>query len=228
MVSLNRGYHEHLRAAGDAVAASVPRQGDRVVLDLGCGSGASTAALVAALDTPPGTVEGTQVLGLDLSSGMIAEARRKSWPAGVDFVHAPAEDLPAQLAQAGLEQVDGVLACYLFRNLPDPDRTLADVYRALVPGGCLVVQEYSVAGSRAKAALWTVLCWLVIIPLSAVLTRSTRLYRYLWRSVLRFDSVPRFRRRLTDAGFAPVTVHPVNGWQRGILHTVIAYKPVAT
>ena len=59
----------------------------------------------------------------------------------------------------------------------------------LRPGCWLAVQEYSVAGRSAARALWTVVCWLVVIPLSWLLRGSPRLYRYLWRSVLQFDSV---------------------------------------
>jgi ubiquinone/menaquinone biosynthesis C-methylase UbiE len=102
------------------------------------------------------------------------------------------------------------------------------VHDLLAPGGRLVVQEYSVAGSRRAVALWTLVCWAIVIPLSLVLTRRTALYRYLWRSVLRFDSVARFRRRLDSAGFADVTVTTVAGWQHGVLHTFAARRPAAS
>lgn len=223
MVSLNPGYHEHLRAAAGVLADSVPRTRPVTLLDLGCGSGASTQALVDVL--PDHDLR--TLAGVDASAGMIAQADAKSWPAAVRFEHATAEDFAGRLAGWGLTggTVDGVFACYLFRNVGDRDAVLADVYRVLAPGGTLVVQEYSVAGSRRAAVLWSVVCWLVVIPLSLVLTRRTRLYRYLWHSVLRFDSVTRFERRLTDAGFAPVSSTTVDGWQQGILHTVVAHKP---
>ena len=66
-----------------------------------------------------------------------------------------------------------------------------------------------------------------MIPLSLVLTRRTKLYRYLWRSVLRFDSVERFTARLRAAGFDDVEVSTVDGWQHGILHTFSARRPDA-
>ena len=70
------------------------------------------------------------------------------------------------------------------------------MHDVLAPGGWLVTQEYSVAGSRRSVALWSLVCWAIVIPLSLVLTRRTKLYRYLWRSVLRFDAVARFEARL--------------------------------
>ena len=66
-----------------------------------------------------------------------------------------------------------------------------------------------------------------MIPLSWLTSRRTRLYRYLWRSVLGFDSVGAFADRLYAAGFCEVEFRTAPGWQRGILHTFRARKPVA-
>jgi ubiquinone/menaquinone biosynthesis C-methylase UbiE len=220
MVSLNPGYHHHLRTAAATLAERLGRPPAARLLDLGCGSGASTAALLEAFGH-----EAT-VLGVDASAGMLAEAEGKRWPAGVRFAHGRAEELAADGDAWGVgDELDGVFAAYLFRNVSDRDGVLDAVHERLRPGGALVVQEYSVAGSRKAQLIWTTVCWLVVIPLSLVLTRRTRLYRYLWRSVLRFDPVPRFTARLRRAGFVDVEVRTVGGWQRGILHTVAARKP---
>jgi ubiquinone/menaquinone biosynthesis C-methylase UbiE len=101
------------------------------------------------------------------------------------------------------------------------------VHDLLVPGGVLVVQEYSVAQSRLADLVWSLVCWLVVIPLSWVTSRQTRLYRYLWSSVRGFDSVQLFVDRLYRMGFREVEVRTAPGWQRGILHTFRARKPVA-
>ena len=87
----------------------------------------------------------------------------------------------------------GVFAAYLFRNVTERDKVLAAVYDLLADDGTLVVQEYSVAGSRLAAFVWSLVCWSVVIPLSWLTSRQTRLYRYLWRSVLGFDSVAGLR-----------------------------------
>lgn len=222
MVGLNPGYHEHLRVAADALLERRPTGSVRLA-DLGCGSGASTAALVAALGDDAATAS---VLGVDASDGMLDVARGKRWPPGVRFRHGMAEQVADRAAEWGVaDGLDGVLACYLFRNVGDRDAALRAVFDVLEPGGRLVVQEYSVAGSRRAIALWTFICWAVVIPLSLVLTRRTVLYRYLWRSVLRFDPVARFEGRLRAAGFTGVETRAVTGWQRGILHVIVADKP---
>ena len=222
MVARNPGYHAHLASAAEALLESAPAAGPLRLVDLGCGSGASTQALVAAAGR---TGRDIAVTGVDASSGMLEEAREKSWPAGVRFEHGLAQDLAARRAEFGLEPgVDGVLAAYLFRNVSERDEVLRDVHDLLVPGGVLVVQEYSVAHSRAADLVWSLVCWLVVIPMSWLTSRQTRLYRYLWRSVRGFDAVQVFVDRLYAAGFVDVEVATVPGWQRGILHTFRARR----
>ena len=231
MVGLNPGYHDHLRSAADALAERLPRPsgidgatGLRLA-DLGCGSGASTRALLHATQRIGVRAD---IVGVDASAGMLARARAKPWPSGVRFEVGMAEELAFARESWGLgDRVPGVLAAYLFRNVGERDKVLAAVFDLLEDGGTFVVQEYSVAGSPAAAALWTLVCWTVVIPLSWLTSRQTRLYRYLWRSVLGFDSVQGFTDRLYGAGFVNVEVRTVPGWQRGILHIFRARKPAA-
>jgi ubiquinone/menaquinone biosynthesis C-methylase UbiE len=222
MVALNPGYHRHLRSAANALVERLPAETECAqLLDVGCGSGASTRAVVEAM-TAESKVRGRpfRLTAIDGSTGMLEQARRKAWPRGVRFEYRMAEDLSAASADWGLtEAVDGVFAAYLFRNVADRDKVLEATHELLAPGGSLVVQEYSVAGSRLAQLTWTLVCWTVVVPLSWLVNRRTKLYRYLWRSVLSFDSVETFAQRMQTAGFTDVEVRTVGGWQRGILHT---------
>lgn len=223
MVALNPGYHRHLRSAATALLSALPGPGRARLLDLGCGSGASTRALLAAAQATGREVD---IVGVDASAGMLARAASKRWPAGVAFRQARAEEIGALRGRLGLETpLSGVFAAYLFRNVEQRSELLESVRHLLQPGGVLVVQEYSVAGSRTAALVWSAVCWLVIIPLSRLTGGRTRLYRYLWRSVRRFDSVQEFVDRLYAAGFRDVVVRTVPGWQRGILHTFRCVHP---
>lgn len=215
MVGLNPGYHTHLREAAREV---VEHAGDGPLLDLGCGSGASTRALVEA--------GARQVHGIDASEGMLEMARAKSWPAGIEFHQAMAQDVAA--LRADQPPAGGVLAAYLFRNVPADERddALAGVRDAITPGGWLVAQDYSVH-SPAATAVWAAVCWGVVIPMSAILLGDTSLYRYLWRSGMDFDSPGRFMERLHRAGFTDIAVRTTRDWQRGILHTFIARTPAS-
>lgn len=219
LVSLNPGYHEQLRMAAESLATRSGSGRPLRIIDLACGSGASTRALVDALPV------GTELLGLDMSPGMLAQAKEKSWPEQVTFRRATAGEL--DVADLGERRWDGVFTAYLFRNVPPHARDVAvrEVHGLLAPGGWLVVQEYSVAGRPWARRIWSAVCWGIIVPLGLVLDRNPGLYRYLWRSVLDFDSTTEFMDRLVAAGFTNVAHRDAKGWQHGILHTFAAQRP---
>jgi ubiquinone/menaquinone biosynthesis C-methylase UbiE len=222
MVALNPGYHAHLRQSAAALVAGLPRgQGSRVV-DLGCGSGASSRALVDELNRAGVRAE---VLGVDGSAGMLAAAARKPWPSWVRFEHGRAEALDRVCASAEFWPLDGVFAAYLLRNVPDRDEVLRSLHDLLRPGGTLVVHEYSVAGQPVSEAVWTAVCRGVIVPLGWLTSRRSRLYHYLWRSVMDMDSVETVMQRMGDAGFEDVRTRSVRGWQHGIVHTFHGRRP---
>ena len=230
MVALNPGYHAHLRMAANGLVEWLPDSQSASqppliqLLDLGCGSGASTRAV---LDAAQAAGLGFALVGADASAGMLDQARAKSWPASVRFEVGQAEELVGSHEWLGFDDaIQGAFAAYLFRNVAERDKLLAGLFDLLANGGVLVVQEYSIAGSRLwPKALWSAVCWLAIIPLGWLTSRRSRLYRYLWRSVRSFDSVQTFVDRLYGAGFVDVEVRTVPGWQRGILHTFRARKP---
>ena len=58
------------------------------------------------------------------------------------------------------------------------------------------------------------------------LTGSSSIFRYLRRSVMAFDSVPELEQRLRNAGFVDVHTEPMDGWQRGVVHSFCARRPV--
>ena len=81
MVRLNPGYRRHLRWAARALVGRLPRRGTDAdplrLVDLGAGSGASTVAMIRALDAD-------------------------KQPAGVRFVHGRAEQLAGERAAWGM------------------------------------------------------------------------------------------------------------------------------
>jgi ubiquinone/menaquinone biosynthesis C-methylase UbiE len=216
LVGANPGYHAHLRLSARRLRLPGGGRGLRL-LDAGCGTGASTAALLAAAPH-------AEITAVDASAGMLARARAKTWPPSVRFVHAPVEDL----ASAGVSgPFDGIIAAYLVRNLADPDGQLRAMHELLRPGGRLAVHEYSVRDSLRARAIWHAVCWGVIIPAGWLATGDAVLYRYLWRSVCAFDGAARFGQRLRDAGFTDVCTEAMTGWQHGVVHTFLATRPVS-
>ncbi|MGY0065635.1 methyltransferase domain-containing protein [Streptomyces sp. QTS137] len=214
LTALNPGYRTDLLRS--ARRLRLPRAGAGLhVLDLGCGTGTSTRALLRAAPR-------ARITAVDASSGMLRRARAKPWPGRVRFQHLTAEEV----ARTGEEPYDAVFAAYLFRNVTDPDGVLTSVRSLLRPGGRLVVHEYSLSGSAAHRALWTAVCRGMIVP-AGTLSGNGALYRHLWRSVIDFDTAPAFTTRLTAAGFTGVRAAPVAGWQTGIVHTFLARNGLA-
>ncbi len=224
MVALSPGYHDQLRTAAEALVEGLPAgDGSPVqVLDLGCGSGASTRALLDAWSARRGSAGELSVTGVDASEGMVDQARAKTWPPSVTLV---VSDAVAHLETLPSGSVDGVLAAYLLRNVPDRARLVREVARVLRPGGTFVLHDYSVAGNPRAKVLWAAVCHGIIIPLAVVKRSDVPLHRYLYTSVRDFDSVQRICERLLSAGLVDVRHRSYPGWQHGLVHTVVGSAP---
>ncbi|MCB5164512.1 class I SAM-dependent methyltransferase [Streptomyces bambusae] len=209
LTALNPGHRAELHRS--ARRLQLPDGGAGLhVLDLGCGTGASTRALLQAAPL-------ARVTAVDASAGMLERARAKQWPDRVRFVQLAAEDLSV----SGTGPYDAVFAAYLFRNVRDPDAVLAAVRRVLRPGGRLSAHEYSLSGRAVHRAVWQAVSRCVIVP-AGTLTGDRGLYRHLCDSVQAFDTATVFADRMRRAGFTAVRTAPVAGWQTGIVHTFTA------
>ncbi|MEU4674271.1 class I SAM-dependent methyltransferase [Amycolatopsis sp. NPDC023774] len=214
LVGANPGYHDHLRLSARRLGLTGDGAGLRV-LDAGCGTGASTAALLHVLPE-------AEITAFDGSAAMLAQARRKDWPPNVRFVHSTIENL----GRSGITgPFDAVLAAYLIRNLAEPDTQLGTLRALLRPGAPIALHEYSVADSRRARIVWNCVCATIIIPLGKITTGDATLYRHLRRSVLRFEGISALTTRVAAAGFTAPRCATVPGWQRGIVHTVVGIRP---
>ena len=120
------------RAALFAAAALTP--GERV-LDVACGTGLLTFEAARLVNTAG------QVVGTDLSGGMIDAARRTA-PPNVSFQRMDAQklDLPAA-------SFDAVLCSLGLMYVPDPAAAVSEMLRVLRPGGRLAL---AVWGERSQ------------------------------------------------------------------------------
>ena len=213
LVQRNPGYLEHLRLSADRLSIPARGAGARL-LDLCCGTGLSTAALVAAYPE-------AEIVGLDASAAMLALAAEKPGLCAATFIHGDAGDPAAALTG----RFDGIIMAYGIRNLPDTDDALERIKNLLAPGAPICFHEYSVKDNPRATATWTAVAWGIIIPNGLITARHSRIFRYLWRSVLDFDSTSAFEARLRRTGFTDVYTLPVTGWQRGIVHSFLARSP---
>ena len=206
--TLNPGYAKHLRWSAKRLQAGETAD----ILDLCCGTGLSTLALRRAYPR-------ARLTGLDASAGMLEFAAAKEPLRDVRWLHGDAMD-PAAAGAAG--PYHAILMAYGIRNVPDPDLCLRRLRLLLRPGGVLCLHEYSVAASQWSRFVWNVVSLGIVIPLGTLVTGSSTIFRYLRRSVQTFDSVPRLEQRLRDAGFVDVHTEPMDGWQRGVVHSFLA------
>jgi ubiquinone/menaquinone biosynthesis C-methylase UbiE len=125
-------YAHGLRSAGEKEAwrrflyQAVGRPPQKV-LDVGAGTGFISLLLAEA---------GYQCKGLDISQGMLDQARLKAKTQGltVEFGLGDAEALPE-----GDEIYDAVVNRHLLWTLPNPERAIAEWLRVLKPGGRLII-----------------------------------------------------------------------------------------
>ncbi|MCS6797934.1 MAG: class I SAM-dependent methyltransferase [Myxococcota bacterium] len=215
LTGLDPAYGAQLRRSAERLLArgtdgSAPR-----ILDLCCGTGRSTLALRRVYPD-------AELTALDASEGMLTRARAKRALRSVRFVRGDATD-PAAAGLRG--PFDAVFMAFGLRNVSDRDRCLGNVLGVLRPGGRFGLHEYVLDGERRSRIVWNLVCGGIIEPLGVLLTRDRALFRYLRASVLAFDTLPRLLERLRRAGFDHVHAETMGGWQRGIVHTVVAERP---
>lgn len=132
------------RLANRAFVNSVPLRGTPRVLDLACGTGLVSEAVLARWP-------GARVVLLDLSRESLELARRRvgaaltldgHLPGCVGFLEASADAIPLAATS-----VDAVIMANAIHILPDVDRLLRDVWRVLRPGGVFAFSTSFYAGT---------------------------------------------------------------------------------
>ncbi|MEA1942076.1 MAG: class I SAM-dependent methyltransferase [Pseudomonadota bacterium] len=114
----------------DRLAADCAEQGARYVLDVGCGTGATTLAIARRSD------EAGTSTGIDISQPMITLARERAARAGAkaDFICADAEDYPLDTGR-----YDRIVSRFGVMFFADPVRAFTNLRRATRRGGQLGV-----------------------------------------------------------------------------------------
>ena len=107
-----------------------------VAVDIGCGAGASSSALVR-------SGLGRQVLGVDPSAAMILEAN--THVGGASFVVGKAEALPIGTGGVGLITAAGSL------NFTNVQECFSEAQRVLSPEGVLVVYDFATGRRSAQS-----------------------------------------------------------------------------
>lgn len=144
------------------------------VLDVGCGTANNTLLF--------SKVTNADVVGLDLSSGMLTQARSKA-PI-LSFTNACADILPFK---DGV--LDFVFMTEVVHHLPDVRATMNDIFRVLRPSGaiCIVTQSHPQIDMREVTRFF---------PGSSAIDKK------------RYPSIPSLEESLHNAGFSEIKSNP--------------------
>lgn len=164
---------------------------DAHVLDICCGTGDLTGALLA---ERPANAE--PVTGLDFSSEMLRLAERKYAGANARWVEGDAMALP--FADNSL---DLVTSAFGFRNLSNYAAGLAEIHRVLRPGGRIGILECN-QPEGVSGALYNLYFHHVLPVVGGWISGERAAYEWLPASVERFPRPPRMLSLMKDAGFA--------------------------
>ena len=188
------------------VKAIAPVAGERI-LDVACGTGTSTTAIQA---------KGATAVGVDFSSGMIREARRRH--PGIEFVEGDAQALPF-----GDETFDAVTISFGLRNVKEPHTALAEMYRVLRPGGRVVITEFSTPPLGVIRAAYSGYLRRVLPRIADLTSSNPEAYRYLGESIEAWPDQARLASWLRGAGFTRVAYRNLTA---GIVAMHRGRKPV--
>src|SRR5262245_29572899 len=175
----------------DGFAESRPAE----VLDVCCGTG--DLALAFARDRRV-----RRVAAVDFSPEMVRIGQRKQIAPGLPALAiADALRLPVRDASFDVASI-----AFGLRNLVDPARGIAEIARAVRPGGRLAILEFFRPGSGAGARIFRWYFRSILPRIGRQLSRQTAVdaYRYLPESVERFASADEVGRWCSDAGFEAI------------------------
>lgn len=174
------------------VFRSVLQRPEAVALDLCCGTGDMTLAL---LKHRPKREEAAPILALDFSHQMLALGAEKFAAHNIVAIEADALHLP--LAD---NSVDLVTSAFGFRNLANYEEGLAELYRVLRPGGQIGILDCNQPDGVA-GGLYNLYFKSILPRLGGLISGNARAYSYLPASVERFPRPPRMLQLVANAGF---------------------------
>lgn len=178
------------------------KDGERLrVLDVATGTG----DLAIAMGKHPTVGE---VLGVDISEGMLARGREKIADAKLHETVQLATGDATQLA-AFANQFDVATISFGIRNVSDTDAGLRQLKSVLRPGGMLLVLEFAEPTAPIFSGSYRLYRRHLLPRIGGLLTGDREAYRYLDDTIRTFPSGDAFLERMRGAGFVDVNATPL-------------------
>ena len=182
------------------------------VLDVACGTGDFTIEIAKKVSA------GSEVIGVDISEGMMEIGKEKMLKAGVtaEMTVADCEALPYDQ-----NTFDRIAVGFGVRNFEHLDLGLREMCRVLKPDGKLVILELSLPSNRFVRGCYMLYFQKILPMVGGFLSGDRGAYEYLRTSVLRFPAPDKFIEMLKSAGFEQVEHRPLTF---GICRMYVCHK----
>ncbi|MDD6553159.1 MAG: bifunctional demethylmenaquinone methyltransferase/2-methoxy-6-polyprenyl-1,4-benzoquinol methylase UbiE [Prevotellaceae bacterium] len=178
------------RKAIKALAPFHPRR----ILDIATGTG-DFAILAARMLKPD------ELIGADISEGMMNIGRRKAAAAGLDKVISFAKEDCLHLSFPD-NSFDAVTAAFGIRNFQDLDQGLREMCRVLKPGGHLSIVELTTPVAFPMRQLFHLYAHTVLPVYGRLISKDQSAYGYLTKTIEAFPQGETMMRVLKQAGFS--------------------------
>lgn len=171
--------------------------GPRRMMDVATGTG--DFAILAARQLKP-----DELLGTDISEGMIAVGKQKVIAAGMEkTIHFACEDC-CNLS-FGDNNFDAITVAFGIRNFADLDKGLSEMCRVLCQGGRLVILELTAPEQFPMKQLFAIYSKIIIPSLGKLFSKDSRAYHYLPQTIQAFPQGEVMKGILEKAGFKEVS-----------------------
>ena len=151
-----------------------------------------------------------EVIGIDISEGMLSHGRTKVKDRGLEdritLQQADSIALPFDDAR-----FDAVTVAFGVRNFEDLERGLSEMFRVLRPGGRLFVLEFSKPQRTPMRQLFRFYFHRVMPLIGRSVSKDSAAYTYLPQSVDAFPEGPAFKALLRAAGGREVRARGLTG-----------------
>lgn len=191
--TLSFGIDKHWRKA--AIDSLRPYRPQRI-LDVATGTG--DFAILATRELHP-----KELLGVDLSEGMMSVGRQKVKEARLDnIIRFQKEDCLNLTLES--DSFDAVMVAYGIRNFEDLDKGLREMHRVLRPNGRLVIIELTSPTRFPMKQLFWLYSHVLMPTLGKLISRDSKAYAYLPATMEAFPQGEVMQQILQKAGFKEV------------------------
>ena len=185
------------------IELSAVREGNSV-LDIAGGTG-DLAIKFADIVGPDGTV----VLA-DINESMLKVGRDKLldkfWRPNINFVQADAQNLPFPDAN-----FECITIAFGLRNVTDKSAALKSMYRALKPGGRLLILEFSKPTNEILAKAYDAYSFHILPLMGKIVANDSDSYKYLAESIRMHPDQEELQILVEDAGFSNCDYYNMTG-----------------